>query len=63
MQKFKRRPLSVQAMQHTDALPRVYYTTQGVMAAECGDWIVHEPSGLVFVMKPDQFRATFEPET
>lgn len=60
MQKFRRRPLSVSAIQHTDPVPRIWYTSKGIVAAERGDWLIHEPSGLVWLCRADEFHRTFE---
>ena len=62
MQKFRRRALSIEAVQHTDVIPRIWYTMNGPVVAERGDWIVHEPSGLVWLCTSDDFNRLFEPE-
>lgn len=38
------------------------HTLEGVMTAECGDWIIQGVKGELYPCKPDIFAATYEPE-
>jgi len=36
-------------------------TLEGVMAAQCGDWIIQGVNGEIYPCKPDIFQKTYEP--
>ena len=49
-----------QRMSFVDAHLRIY-TTEGVMIATRGDWIIKGIAGEFYPCKPDIFAATYEP--
>jgi len=61
MAKFRKKPVIVDAYQHTGGAPIFIDTLEGQMRADPGDWIITGVHGERYPCKPDIFEATYEP--
>jgi len=59
MQKFRKRPVVIEATQTTTRVE--IETLEGTMVAEPGDWIITGVKGERYPCKPDIFEMTYEP--
>ena len=59
IQKFKKKPVIVEAYQTDTAM--IIHTLEGDMKAEPGDWIITGVNGEQYPCKPDVFEKTYEP--
>lgn len=60
MVKFRKKPIVIEAVQHTGPEPLPISTLEGTMLANPGDWIITGVKGERYPCKPDIFAATYE---
>lgn len=58
IQKFKKKPVTVEAYQTDTAM--IIHTLEGDMKAEPGDWVITGVNGEQYPCKPDIFEKTYE---